>query len=509
MAYFDSKEEVLDLQLTQYGKIMLQKGRFRPHYYCFFDDEILYDSKYGLHEEDVPESYVEESQRDILDRIKETPRTKTQHIYYGAETSVDARNLEYDFGRPYYNPKWGRMTTMHRDTFYEDFRFEPNPTERNKALGFKIHSGPIGLDKSPVIVLKTQKAQLEADKIQYLTQSVSGLPIPQISASVITKLVQEQAPMLTVDPSVTKMLRTQNLFSSQYRTLDRKINIDTPSLYLELSEQNSFYKDKNYDLEVFYVRQRVTDPGSRPKFIIFFDRSNMPTNGQYFVVTGSSGLTAAFEVGVSDENGAYVGDFENNEQCPKYRVINVEDPQEFVNNFVEAFLNHENIPFRQTVLSDYFTAVNTFEPGSPLAVAFTAIEISKKSETTVRVNFDHERLHGAQSRDNPLQKRFTNHRAPIIEEYLVPLRFDTGATMPTRDRWDDMSTPRLDRWNVDFNFDIQEDENIPITYPKYFDMHTKMSIFAARHERESRPLTNISDMYEGSSFDPEINDCEE
>ena len=47
MTFFDSKEEVLDVQLTRYGRHMLSKGMMRPTFYAFFDDNVTYDSRYG------------------------------------------------------------------------------------------------------------------------------------------------------------------------------------------------------------------------------------------------------------------------------------------------------------------------------------------------------------------------------------------------------------------------------------------------------------------------------
>jgi hypothetical protein len=46
MSFFDSKEEVINIELTQYGKRLLSKGKFKPAYYAFFDDDIVYDSQY-------------------------------------------------------------------------------------------------------------------------------------------------------------------------------------------------------------------------------------------------------------------------------------------------------------------------------------------------------------------------------------------------------------------------------------------------------------------------------
>ena len=44
MTFFNKKQEVLDIELTPYGELLLSEGVFKPEYYAFFDDNILYDS---------------------------------------------------------------------------------------------------------------------------------------------------------------------------------------------------------------------------------------------------------------------------------------------------------------------------------------------------------------------------------------------------------------------------------------------------------------------------------
>ena len=52
MEFFNKKEEVIDFKLTQYGRFLLSKGKLKPTYYSFFDDNILYDaSKANILEE--------------------------------------------------------------------------------------------------------------------------------------------------------------------------------------------------------------------------------------------------------------------------------------------------------------------------------------------------------------------------------------------------------------------------------------------------------------------------
>ena len=42
MTFFDPKEEVLNIELTQHGTRLLSQGKLSPSHYLFFDDDILY-----------------------------------------------------------------------------------------------------------------------------------------------------------------------------------------------------------------------------------------------------------------------------------------------------------------------------------------------------------------------------------------------------------------------------------------------------------------------------------
>ena len=45
--FLDKKERVYDLRLTSYGKYLLSIGKFKPVFYGFYDNNILYDDRYG------------------------------------------------------------------------------------------------------------------------------------------------------------------------------------------------------------------------------------------------------------------------------------------------------------------------------------------------------------------------------------------------------------------------------------------------------------------------------
>jgi len=46
--FLNKKEQVYDLKLTSYGHYLLSIGTFKPVYYTFLDDNIIYDKSYTI-----------------------------------------------------------------------------------------------------------------------------------------------------------------------------------------------------------------------------------------------------------------------------------------------------------------------------------------------------------------------------------------------------------------------------------------------------------------------------
>ena len=80
MTFFNRKEEVLEVELTPYGRYLLSLGELEPVYYSFFDDDVVYDSQYiGIVQE----------QNSIQPRILDnTPRLHTQANFDGIESNI-------------------------------------------------------------------------------------------------------------------------------------------------------------------------------------------------------------------------------------------------------------------------------------------------------------------------------------------------------------------------------------------------------------------------------------
>ena len=91
--FINRQEEVIQLELTPWGKRMFSEGRLKPRYYAFYDDDVLYDQDYqpsGSIQKANPK-VGQEKQNDIVSRIQEIPRLE---IYSDLGWMKDYRSFE-------------------------------------------------------------------------------------------------------------------------------------------------------------------------------------------------------------------------------------------------------------------------------------------------------------------------------------------------------------------------------------------------------------------------------
>ena len=68
--------------MTPYGKFLFSQGKFNPHYYTFYDSDILYDGNYGG---------ITEDQNTIVERVQETERPSLWSSFEGAPDGSTTR----------------------------------------------------------------------------------------------------------------------------------------------------------------------------------------------------------------------------------------------------------------------------------------------------------------------------------------------------------------------------------------------------------------------------------
>ena len=233
MSFFDDKQEVIEIELTQYGKELLSKGKFKPASYAFFDDDVLYDGRFGG---------VTETQNDVQDRIlTETPRVKTQYVFSSREDAVhDAveavRSGASEATSELFQQTPDKNYALASPLGTSDIFSEYAPSWRVRALQGKISSfagykeGAFPTQKIPL---------LNMENVTYKTNIISHSEGSGVG--------------VTIDPNV-------GVTDTPYDD-DHSIRITGKSLLLKLEELNTSYDKENFDIEVFIVEEE--DSGGR------------------------------------------------------------------------------------------------------------------------------------------------------------------------------------------------------------------------------------------------------
>ncbi len=231
MSFFDSKEEVINIELTSYGKYLLSRGKFKPYYYAFFDDDILYDALYAN---------VTESQNAIQERIlNETPSLKPQNRFVGTEKTI-SRNPTLVLGG------------------LDDLKFDEQQfsSEKNYALTFPIGKSSYNSEYCPAwnarlisgTIFSTDNYFDPSNGQETSTQPY--LQIPQINLSSGTFDV--------------RILDNQSDASTGYELVGQSLNnekfaFSKPSIFLlDLLELNTDDSKENFEIEVF-VKEEIKD----------------------------------------------------------------------------------------------------------------------------------------------------------------------------------------------------------------------------------------------------------
>jgi len=154
MTFFDPKEDVIDVEITQFGKFLLSKGKWDPIYYAFFDDDIIYDSQYGG---------VTEGQNDIQARITGSARTRDQYVFSGIETEI-SKLMQVEV-----NPEAS-----------EAERISIQATDdREYALSYPLGRSDTGNQNNPAWAITFLKGELSSS-IPYSTSSLGVVPRVQM-----------------------------------------------------------------------------------------------------------------------------------------------------------------------------------------------------------------------------------------------------------------------------------------------------------------------------------------
>ena len=221
MEFFNKKEDVIEIKLTQYGKHLLSKGKFKPYFYAFFDDNILYDQQFAGRDDVEPQNAIEP-------RIQEeTPSFKTQYVYSGIETEIVKLNKLVRSGQ----------------AALGDEALQPSG-EKHFALRNALGRSEIGNDKLPGIGIRYLHNEITG-AANHMTGSFTTMQIPQLESHIIyeTEIQFEGEANDVIDSEGAAMSFDDGSF----------ITIRDDYILLEMKEANNDNFLENFDIEFYMV----------------------------------------------------------------------------------------------------------------------------------------------------------------------------------------------------------------------------------------------------------------
>lgn len=229
MTFKNQKEEVIEIELTSYGKHLLSKGKFRPTFYAFFDDDVLYDAEYtGTAEE---QNYA---QTRILE---ETPRLRVQTTYTGLETEIEKQIEE---------------ARTQQKKLKDSFQ---TTKERHYALSAPLGRSILSSDFAPSWDVTLHGANFQQQLVVSTTEGKQVLPIPQMNLESLdykVKVISEEdngdTPFGHPQTGTTNGITQEEFFDN-----GNAIMIKHKDIVIEIDELHTDSLSENYDIEIFLV----------------------------------------------------------------------------------------------------------------------------------------------------------------------------------------------------------------------------------------------------------------
>jgi len=240
MEFFDSKQEVIDIRLTQFGKRLLARGYFKPVYYQFFDDDILYDSE---------RAGSSEKQNATEARIIETPRIKTQHVTVGIETSFDEEQRKIDDGTA---------------EVFKEITKNQDPLASEKLLKYSLEKSEINSQEAPRFVMTLHGPEIRSCTNTVETKGIEA-QIPQINiTSSYTIIRDNREKKKKIPKSVVDSENYLDLTSDEVEFLDKsKIILNRQDLIIDLEEHGVDLSMDNFEIEIYEIVESEDKDGKK------------------------------------------------------------------------------------------------------------------------------------------------------------------------------------------------------------------------------------------------------
>lgn len=221
MTFFNKKTEVMQIEMTPYGRYLYSIGKFKPHSYEFVDDDIVYQS-----------SGSTENQEDAHNRIlNETPKLKINRAFQDEAPQVESP------------PTMDRQRIMVK-----------RMNQKQNGL-FALGRSSYSSENTPSFQVTMLQGELTGSNLVYEVSSSQPAGVGSVSGSVFIPQVNVQVNFSAISDSVLnppsqfdgETVRSETFENGDYVEIRYKEPI------IHLKEFNSFYEKENFEFEVFKV----------------------------------------------------------------------------------------------------------------------------------------------------------------------------------------------------------------------------------------------------------------
>lgn len=249
--FFNKKEEMLEIQLTEYGKYLLSIGQLSPVYYTFHDDEILYNTEYAPTGSDG--NRMVENQNDADKRIRfDTPNLKVIPTRSGAQTRVERYIAQVSGALASTNSDPAEQTeALHQESFIDKVNFS----------SYMLGTGDMTTSNTAAWSVNALKNTIDSTAEYIITNPSSSTA--DMSSGVITAI-----PQLNIDIDYQMFYRKGELGNdaiSGYLSGSGESGIYLALyedyLVLDILEGNTPFQKDNFEIEVYYESEAT---GSLP-----------------------------------------------------------------------------------------------------------------------------------------------------------------------------------------------------------------------------------------------------
>tara|TARA_B100001248_G_C27357584_1_gene444652 strand:+ start:258 stop:1139 length:882 start_codon:yes stop_codon:yes gene_type:complete len=249
VAFINKKEEVIKLRLTQEGKNLLSRGKFKPECYAFFDDDIIYDSRYAG---------VTEHQNTSITRITEQPRRDVQHLTTPIESRYRTENEQIELNDTQAGSS-EELANLMPGREYDNLVY-PFQEKRGqeKILGFPLMNMELGTQFTPRFELQVFESEIEnSSSLRYDNLDGCRAKIPQLDFEPEHVLIRDTMavnPFAEQGELVDSESFEVNPIGDKIEFMDGSFFEHKPeSVKILLEEFNVKYLTKNFDIEVYEI----------------------------------------------------------------------------------------------------------------------------------------------------------------------------------------------------------------------------------------------------------------